>query len=315
MNKEMADIVISEFLDQEAIKRTAGDYSVHYDPDLVDKKEELKDWLTTAKALVVRNRTQVNQELIEAAPNLKVVGRLGVGLDNIDMEGCQQRGIKVCPATGANDAAVAEWVITSSLILLRGAFLKNSEMIAGKWPRQESMGNEISGKLLGLVGFGGIAKDTAKRAQYLGMATVAYDPYVKPADPCWQNTSRAETLDELLQKADVVSLHVPLNKETFHLFNSETISQMKNGAILINAARGGVVDEKALVSAMQSGRLAGAALDVFENEPLTQEGAELFRGLPNIILTPHIGGVTVESNQRVSRVTMENVINVLKGLS
>jgi len=308
----MVQIVISEFMDQEAVNGTSSEYTIHYDPELVDKPDELKDLLEKAQALVVRNRTQVNQDLLDAAPNLKVIGRLGVGLDNIDLRACKNRGIAVCPATGANDAAVAEWVITSVMMLLRGAFFATSQMMAGKWPRQESMGSETAGKILGLVGFGGIARETAKRALFLGMKTLAYDPYVPTTESCWQDTRKVEHLNELLQNADVVSLHVPLSNETFHMINAEAMARMKTGAILINAARGGIVDEKALVEAIKSGRLTGAALDVFENEPLIKSGAALFDGLSNLVLTPHIAGVTIESNQRVSKVTMNNVINVLK---
>lgn len=308
----MADIVISEFMDQEAINGTSSEYSIHYDPELVDKPDELKNLLKKAQALVVRNRTQVNQNLLEGAPNLKVIGRLGVGLDNINLDACKTHEVVVCPATGANDAAVAEWVITCVMMLFRRAFFKTPQMMEGKWPRQESMGSETAGKILGLIGFGGIARKTAKRALFLGMETMAYDPYVPATESCWQDTQKVEHLNELLQKADIISLHVPLSKETYHLLNDEAIGQMKSGAVLINSARGGVVDEKALVEAIQTDRLAGAALDVFEKEPLTKTGAALFDGVSNIILTPHIAGVTIESNQRVSKVTMENVIKVLE---
>jgi len=299
-------------MDQKAIDEAPKEYDVHYDPELVDKPDELKAFLKDARALVVRNRTQVNQDLLDAAPDLKVVGRLGVGLDNIDLNACKSRGIAVCPATGANDVSVAEWVITSLMMLFRGAFLATSQMMEGVWPRQECMGSETGGKVLGLIGFGGIAREVAKRALDLGMKTLAYDPYLPGDEPCWQGTQKIEQLKDLLQQAHVVSLHIPLTKETSHLINADTIAQMKKGALLVNAARGGVVDEKAMVEAITSGHLGGAALDVFENEPLTKAGAVLFDGVANLILTPHIAGVTIESNQRVSQVTMKNVINVLE---
>lgn len=308
----MADIVISEFMDEEYIEETAKGYETHYDPNLVDNPDELKGFLKNAQALVVRNRTQVSQELLNAAPKLKVVGRLGVGLDNIDLKACDKRGVVVCPATGANDASVAEWVITSLMMLLRGAFFSTSQMLAGKWPRQQSMGCETAGKILGLIGFGRIARETAKRAKALGMEIIAFDPYISADDRCWQDTKKMDGLSELLPIADVVSLHVPLSESTHHLINSEAIAQMKPGSILINAARGGTVDEKALVEALKSNKLGGAALDVFETEPLTESAAALFAGVPNLVLTPHIAGITVESNQRVSQVTMKNVCKVLK---
>ena len=308
----MADIVISEFMDEEYIDEIAKGYDAHYDPNLVDHPDQLKAFLENAQALVVRNRTQVNQELLDSAPKLKVVGRLGVGLDNIDMAACEQRGVAVCPATGANDASVAEWVITSLMMLLRSAFLSTSQMLAGKWPRQQSMGCETAGKTLGLIGFGRIARETANRATALGMEIIVYDPYVPADDPCWQGTRKMDHLSEMLPLADVVSLHVPLTETTHHLLNSEAIARMKPGSILINAARGGTVDEKALVEALKSNHLGGAALDVFETEPLTEAAAALFAGVPNLVMTPHIAGITVESNQRVSQVTMKNVCKVLE---
>ena len=174
------------------------------------------------------------------------------------------------------------------------------------------MGHETAGKTLGLVGFGRIARHTARLAQALGMNVVAYDPFVSADDNCWKTITRIDELFALLRTADIVSLHVPLDESTRHLLGDEAIAQMKKGAILVNASRGGVLDENALVTAIKSGRLRGAALDVFENEPLTASSAAKFAELPNLVLTPHIGGVTIESNQRVSQVTMDNVRRVLE---
>jgi len=308
----MPDIVISEFMDTNAVEDTARGYDVYYDPELVDRPDELKRLLAPARGLVVRNRTQVTIELLAASPNLKVVGRLGVGLDNIDLKACKEQGVAVCPATGANDAAVAEWVIVSVMTLLRGSFLFREQMVNGKWPRNQAMGRETAGKTLGLVGFGRIARATAKLAQSLGMAVVAFDPYVSAGDPCWNGAVKSDDLAELLGQSDAVSLHVPLNDATRHLLDAGAMAQMKKGAVLVNAARGGVVDEKAMLAAMKSGHIAGAALDVYETEPLTKAAAAQFADLPTLILTPHIGGVTIESNQRVSQVTMANVCRVLE---
>ena len=308
----MTDIVISEFMDEEYIEAITPGYDTHYDPDLVNHPDQLKALLAKARALVVRNRTQVNLELLEAAPKLKVVGRLGVGLDNIDMAACEKRGVVVCPATGANDASVAEWVLTTLMMLFRGAFLSTSQMLAGKWPRQQSMGFETAGKTLGLIGFGRIARETQKRAKALGMAIMAFDPYIPAADRCWQDTRKMDNLNDMLPLADAVSLHVPLTAATHYLIDAEALAQMKPGSILINAARGGVVDELALVEALKSNHLGGAALDVFETEPLTKTAAAVFAGIPNLVLTPHIAGVTIESNQRVSQVTLKNICRVLE---
>lgn len=308
----MPDIVISEFMDQDAVDGAAVDYDLVYDPGLVDKPQELAALLADARALVVRNRTQVNPDLLAAAPGLKVVGRLGVGLDNIDTTACAARGIAVCPATGANDLSVAEWVIASVMMLFRSAFTARERVISGEWPRNSCMGRETAGKSLGLVGYGNIARETARLARALGMRVLAHDPYLPANDPAWDGAERFESLADLLAASDAVSLHVPLTEGTRHLIDAAALAAMKPGAILLNAARGGVVDEAALVEALNSGALGGAALDVYEHEPLNQEEGRRFAGLDNLVLTPHIAGVSVESNQRVSKLTMENVIRVLE---
>ena len=307
----MADIVISEFMDEAAIRELLPGRDVLYDAKLVDHPADLIAALADARALVVRNRTQVRGALLEAAPKLRVVGRLGVGLDNIDVEACKARGIAVCPATGANDVAVAEWAITAMLVLLRGAWSATPQVIAGAWPRMSTIGREASGKTLGLVGLGGIARETATRAAALGLRICAADPLLPADHPAWKLAERV-TLDELVQRSDVVSLHVPLTDETRGLFDAARIAAMRRGSILLNAARGGVVDEAALAAALRSGHLGGAALDVFAQEPLDAAQGALFAGVPNLLLTPHIAGVTDESNVRVSRVTLEAVLRHLK---
>ena len=314
----MPDIVISEFMDEAAVRDGLKGFDVLYDPKLVDKPDALARALTNARALIVRNRTQVRGSLLAAARKLEVVGRLGVGLDNIDTKACRDRGIAVFPATGANDVSVAEYVIAAAMMLLRRAYLATADVVAGSWPRDRLIGREISGKRLGLVGFGSIAKETARRAAALGMSIAAVDPYVGSDHPSWsQPWGRVEptSLDALLADSDVVSLHVPLTPETRNLIGVDALSRMKADAILVNAARGGVVDEGALVEALASGRLGGAALDVFEEEPLSAARAALFAGCPHLILTPHIAGVTAESNVRVSWVTVENVRRRLAGAS
>jgi len=309
----MPDIVISEFMDEAAVARLSARHSTLYDPGLADAPDRLKEALAEARALIVRNRTQVTEALIADADGLECVGRLGVGLDNIDTDACKRRGIAVYPATGANDLSVAEYVVTSALVLLRGAYWDAAAVAAGDWPRQALMsGREMSGKVLGLVGFGAIARATAMRARALGMEILAYDPHLPDAHEAWKGARRCE-LAELLAEADVLSLHVPLTEETRHLIGREAVAQMKAGAILVNAARGGVLDEEALAEALKAGRLSGVALDVFETEPLTREAGERFAGLPNVILTPHIAGLTVESNTRVSGVTADKVLQHLEG--
>lgn len=307
----MTDIVICEFMDEQIARAGFENHDFIYDPTLVDDKERLLNEIGNARALVVRNRTQVRDDLLDAAKNLKVIGRLGVGLDNIDLDVCHQRDIKVCPATGANDLSVAEYVITAAFALMRGAWASTQQVSQGLWPRNDVIGMEVSGKTLGLVGYGNIARQTAKRAKALGMSVIATDPYLSSNDPCWGDT-QALSLDDVLKTADIVSLHTPLTKETHHLINAQSLSQMQSHSVLINAARGGVVDEDALAHALTHNKIGGAALDVFENEPLTADDGRKFLGCPNIILTPHIAGVTQESNLRVSKVTVENVLAALR---
>ena len=307
----MTDIVITEFMDEAAVASLSARYAVHHDPELFGKPDELARLVADIPALIVRNQTQVRGALLAGARNLKVIGRLGVGLDNIDMEACAGRGIKVFPATGANSLSVVEYVIGTAMTLLRGAYFANAAMLAGEFPKTKLIGREIAGKRMGLVGFGAIARDAAAHARLLGMSIAAYDPYVPAGDPVWSNVERLE-LDALLATSDVISLHLPLTSETKGLIGSASFARMKPDAILINASRGGVMDEAALVEALKSGRLAGAALDVFEEEPL-RGGAKLFAGTPNLILTPHIAGNTVESNGRVSGLVAERVIAALEG--
>jgi (S)-sulfolactate dehydrogenase len=304
-------IVISEFMDAPSVDELRRHFDVVYDPQLVDRRADLQRALTDADALVVRNRTQVRPELLASGPRLRVVGRLGVGLDNIDVPACQARGVAVVPATGANALAVAEYVIATTMVLLRGAYLASGAVAAGEWPRAAlSEGRETAGKTLGLVGFGGIGRLTARLAQSLGMRVVAHDPLLAPDAPAWRETGVAcMPLERLLLEADAVSLHVPLTEATRGLMDAARIAAMKPGAVLVNTARGGIVDEAALAQALREGRLGGAALDVFENEPL-RAGSPL-AGAPNLILTPHIGGVTRESNERVSAMIAARVSELL----
>lgn len=306
-------IVISEFMDDKSVADLRSRFDVFYDPKLVDRPADLVRQLDDAQALVVRNRTQVTRELLAAAPHLQVVGRLGVGLDNIDVAACEARGVTVIPATGANALAVAEYVIATAMVLLRGAYLSSAAVAAGQWPRpQLSEGRECAGKTLGLVGFGGIGRLAARLAQSLGMHVVAHDPMLAADAPVWSATGvQCMELDALLGAADVVSLHVPLTHETRGLMDASRIGAMKHRAVLINTARGGIVDEPALAQALRDGRLGGAALDVFEHEPLPANS--VLAGVPNLILTPHIAGVTRESNERVSAMIAERVAEHLLG--
>ena len=302
-------IVATEFMDEAALADLDAD--VLYDPALVDDRAATLAAVAAADAVIVRNRTQVDAELLAAAPRLRCVGRLGVGLDNIDIKACAKRNVSVHPATGANAASVAEYVIGALLVLVRGCFGANAAMLAGGWPRGAlGGGGEIGGRTLGLVGFGTIAREVASRARALGMTVIAHDPVLAADNPAWRDVGRV-ALRDLLARADAVSLHVPLTDETRGLIDADALAAMKPSAVLVNTARGGVVDEAALADALRAGRLGGAALDVFEEEPLGAEAARAFEGCPNLVLTPHVAGVTAEANDRVSRLTVRNVARAL----
>lgn len=309
----MFDIVIAEFMAEDAIAGLQQSYRVHYDPLLGTRREALRAKVREARALIVRNQTRVDDALLAAAPGLVAVGRLGVGLDNIDLEACAARGVKVFPATGANAQSVAEYVMAGLFMLMRGAYQASRRMLAGEWPRSQLVGREINGRHLGLVGFGGIARLVADKAKALGMRVSASDPLISIADPVWEAAGVTPLgLNDLLGQVDALSLHVPLTESTRLLIDADAIARMQTGAVLINTARGGVLDETALAAALTEGHLAGALLDVFAAEPLTADNP--FHGVPNLILTPHIAGVTDDANQRVSRLTAENVDRALKAV-
>ncbi len=306
----MNDIVISEFMDEPAVDWLRERFAVTYDPSLVDDPERLNAACAGARGLIVRNRTQVREALLAASPKLKAVGRLGVGLDNIDLAACKARDVAVFPATGGNTVSVAEYVITAVLMLRRKAWLGSAEVLAGGWPRQRMMGLEVSGATLGLLGFGAIAQAVATRAQAMGMQIAAHDPFVAVDHPAWVGVQNCESVEALLAVSDALSLHVPLTDQTRNLLDAARLSRMKPGAVLVNTARGGIVDEAALAGALASGHLAGAALDVFDAEPLPDDS--VLKGAPGLIATPHIAGVTVESNTRISWITAENVARSLR---
>jgi len=304
-------IVITEFMAGAAVASLAERFDVVYDKALVDRPDDVQVEIGDADALIVRNRTSVDAELLACAPRLRVVGRLGVGLDNIDVDACAARGIAVIPATGANALAVAEYVLATALVLLRGVYHSTAEVAAGHWPRSAlSHGREIAGKTLGIVGYGGIGRESARLGRALGMRVIGFDPQVPATSPLWtQDGTAPRDFAEVLAEADVVTLHVPLSPATRNLLDAARIATMKPDAILINTARGGVVDETAVAAALRAGTLGGAALDVFDHEPLGA-GSPL-AGCPRLILTPHVAGVSRESNDRVSSLIAEQVAATL----
>jgi (S)-sulfolactate dehydrogenase len=215
------------------------------------------------------------------------------------------------PATGANAVAVAEYVVCTAMMLLRQAYCATDAVMQGQWPRDQlAAGREIGGKTLGLIGLGSVGECTARLAHAVGMRTIAYDPGANTTRDIWRTVSPCADIESVLSQADVVSLHVPLIKTTRNLIDADRLSQMKQGAVLINVARGGVVNEAALAASLRSGHLGGAAIDVFTEEPVA--AGSMLAGVPKLILTPHIAGVTHESNTRVSQLIAERVAESLQ---
>lgn len=295
----MSKIVITEFMDEAAVTDLSSDHDVVYDPGLVDDRVSLFGHVADAEGLIVRNRTKVDESLLDQSPALLAVGRLGVGLDNIDLAACADRGISVHPATGANADAVAEYVVSAVLALTRGAFQASDRVVRGEWPRTELSGLEVRGRTMGLVGLGDIARRVAVLSAALGMHVVASDPFIPDTNPAWTSVRKLD-FETLLTESDAISLHIPLTNDTEGLIGRPEFETMRKDAVLVNTARGGIVDESALIHALREGTIRGAAIDVFKTEPLTSSDASEFVGVPNLILTPHIAGVTEESNQRVS---------------
>lgn len=266
--------------------------------------EELPDVLPAYEGMVVRSRTKVRQPLIDVCPNLKVIVRGGVGLDTIDAEYARSKGITVMNTPMASSASVAELTIGYMFALARSMFQASSSMKAEKWEKKLFEGDEIGGKVLGLIGIGNIGREVAKRAIALGMTVIAYDPYVKSAGDV-----KMVSLDELLSSSDYISLHLPKTKESANMIGTAQIAKMKSSVRIINCARGGIIDEVALYDALMGGRIAGAALDVFGDEPPTDW--KLIK-LPNVIGSPHIGAATKEAQGRVGAEVADKLIEFSK---
>lgn len=270
--------------------------------------QQLLEIIPHYDALLVRSSTQVTAEVLRAGVRLRVVGRAGVGVDNIDVDAATQAGVIVVNAPTGNVVAAAEHTIAMLMALARHIPQADAHVRAGLWKRNQFMGVEVRGKTLGAIGLGRVAQEVVRRAQGLGMHVLAYDPYVT-AEYAHQRGVELTDLDTLLSRSDFVTLHVPLTPQTRNLINRERLALMQPTARLINVARGGVVDELALVEAIESGRLAGAALDVFEQEPLPADSP--LRRCPNIILSPHLGGSTVEAQEKVAEDVALQVLDVL----
>ncbi len=285
-------VLISDPVSESAInKMKEAGHEVDVKPDVTP--EELLEIIPDYEALVVRSRTKVRKPLLEKAKNLKLIVRGGVGIDNIDVEDAKNAGIEVRNTPAASSASVAELAVGHMFSLARHIPRGTASLKTGEWIKKKLKGIELSGKTLGIIGIGRIGKETAKKATALGMNVIAYDPYVKETDV--EGVSFVSP-DELLSKSDFISLHLPHNEKTHHLISSEQLSKMKGNAYLVNCARGGIVDEDALYDALSSGKIAGAAFDVFEAEPPVDNK---LLTLDNFFCTPHIGASTNEGQARV----------------
>ncbi len=303
---EEALIVVAEELDQEGLSLLDGShYPYSYDPYLWSDRRKLLRCLASSTALIIRNRIVVDQELVEAAPELRVIGRLGTGLENVDRELLETRNIRLIYAPALNARAVTEYVLAALF-----HFSRNLVRATQGGDRMELGGTELQGKTLGLIGLGEIGLRVAFCARALGMHVMAYDPYRSPWEAMVEIIGvELLPLEEVISQASFVSLHVPLTPETKGMVNSSFLKQMPRGSYLINTSRGALVDHLALVEALETGHLAGVILDVTDPEPLPEDHP--LRRFPNCVITPHIAGLTREAQARISRKVIQGVLEVL----
>jgi D-3-phosphoglycerate dehydrogenase len=302
-------IVISEDVWSADFEALADSFPIVREPDLWSKKDELKAKLADATALVVRNRTQVTREIIEAAPQLKIIARAGVGLDNIDIKAADENGVIVAAALGINATAVGEETLAMALALSRKLIELDSSTRAGEWNRKA--GSEISGKTWGLLGFGATARATAELLKGFKVKVLAYDPFAKPTNEYLASINATmASINDVVAQSDFISVHLPSTPETKEIINAQLLSTMKKSALLINVGRGEVINEADLESALKNGVIAGAGLDVRAQEPPQDKR---FTDIANVVLAPHIAGITHESQAAINRVLVSEIRAALTG--
>jgi D-3-phosphoglycerate dehydrogenase len=307
-------VLITEMIWPEGIvELEQNGFHVVYDESLWRKRDELLAVIGEYDGLIVRNQTRVDKELLEAGSNLKIVGRLGVGLDNIELKAAKEKEIKVVFARHANATSVAEYVMAALLSAVRPLQLADLDIRSGNWDRKTFTGRELSNKKLGLIGLGEISHRVAKRANAFGVDVIGYDPFITSYDHIISETGvrLKSSLKDLLSEAHFVSLHVPLTMETKHLISSNEFKMMRNDAFIINTSRGGIIEENHLAEALDNNHIAGAFLDVLEVEPVTSTHKLL--NCNNVVLTPHIAGLTEESQLRTSLLVAKEVSKSLNG--
>ena len=306
----MIRVLVSDPLSDEgiAILKKEGEFQVDIKTEL--KPEQLKEIIKDYDALIVRSATKVTKDIIEAARTLRVIGRAGVGLDNVDLEAATKKGIIVMNTPAGNTISTAEHTMSMILALSRNIPQANVSMKKGEWKRSKFMGVELYGKTLGIIGLGRIGTEVARRAFSFGMKVLAFDPFLNRQVAESLGIEVAE-LKDILRQSDYITVHTPLTEETKHSISSEEFATMKKGVRIINCARGGIIDEAALVKAVKEGTVAGAAMDVFEKEPL-QADSELLQ-CDTVILTPHLGASTEEAQVNVAIEVAEIVRDALLG--
>ena len=304
----MTKILITEFINQNSLENLKKKFEIKYDEKIYENKLKLENIIHNYEGLIVRNKTQVDSNFLKKAKKLKFIGRLGVGLDNIDTEFCKNKNIHVQPATGMNADSVAEYVISSSMSLIKKIPMFHNGTIKGEWPRTTIRSAEINQKFLGIIGYGTIGKKVAKFCSKNGLKILAYDPYINEINDK-EIDAKLSNLNEIYEKSDIISIHLPLTDETKNMINKSSFSKMKNNPIIINTSRGSIINENDLIDAYHEKIISGFALDVFENEPIESKFYNKIVPGMNCILTPHISGVTTESNIRVSDFIVKKIIN------
>ena len=302
-------VLVCDSIDKVGIEtmKRAG-LNVHYRPDI--SHDELLASINDYEVIVIRSRTKITKEIVEAATRTKIIARVGVGLDNVAIEAAEMKNIRVINAPEAASTAVAELVVGLMVCLIRSIPKADAETKRGNWIKKDLMGSQLSGKYLGIVGVGNIGRNIGRMARALRMNLIGYDPYPINREFIKETGMIVTDLNTLLESADFITCHVPATPETKDMFNSETMARMKRTAYLINTSRGDIINEDALYDALKSGRLAGAALDVFQVEPPTNKQ---LLNLPNVLCTPHIGAQTKEAQELASTVIAEKIIQILRG--
>ena len=303
----MVKILISEFINKNSLNKLKKVFKVHYDEKLWKNPKKIIKIIKDFDCLIVRNKTIVNKYLLYGANKIKLVGRLGVGLDNIDTKYCYAKRIHIQPATGMNALSVAEYIGTCSLFLIKKISLFHKETLKGNWPRTIISSEELKGKNIGIIGFGSVGKKVSEYCVKIGLKVLVYDKYLKKFKR--KNKFHLSSLSFLLKNSDIISLHVPLTKESKNLINRKSFTKMKKKPIIINTSRGSIINERDLFDAYDKNLISGFALDVFDNEPVQSKFLKKIKKDMNCILTPHISGVTYQSNVRVSDFIVDKVID------